>query len=565
MKIESAISSISSLLGFLKLLTLLEINYVISNNRFWKEVIYELQMNLSIIIIILIALYTSIKIYKREYKNAIFILMPLVFSPFVNIELLISISGIIIAIDAIILQNLLYDYITYQMLNISIINLLSLLHWIIFYPLGIHTPLESVANFERELFFLFGSITPYLGLMVIFIGVYKTILHLTQNGKNMNLTKTVIPPGPLNPRQKTIIITLLIISTLASVYPYNFIINPNNIDPGIDIRSYLEHVKRVEENPINAFTVWDGSRPTIFIIIYLFQRILNLEALTVIRFVPVFLNGLLAISTYYLGLEIFEDRETAILSMFFSITGFPLSINMFSYFLANTLGLSFLFISLTFLFKAIRSNNPTELIFAYIFGVLLLFSHPWTFDQYYIPFLLTTVLIIMNPKQRFGNNSTTLVRYSVIYSMGLGLTGLVKFIASVGEEGISALFTPIEYLTTLNNFWPNIVVSFTYMFGGLYSNLILMFLIIIGILSYRPINFTENVVQISLGLSSIVFLFGNQMIKSRIFYNLPTAIFAALGFLYIYREENISDKRIFTFFVIVTMILNLFRGLAGLV
>jgi hypothetical protein len=152
-----------------------------------------------------------------------------------------------------------------------------------------------------------------------------------------------------------------------------------------------------------------------------------------------------------------------------------------------------------------------------------------------------------------------------LYSISLGLTDFVKYIFYAGESGITASLTPIEYLTNVSGFWPSTVVSFKYMFGGLYSNLLLLLLILIGILFYRPSNDLENVNQIFLGLSSAVFLIGNQMVKSRIFYNIPITIFAAQGFLLIFNKLDLKERQIFFAFTIISMMLYLFRSVANLI
>ena len=178
----------------------------------------------------------------------------------------------------------------------------------------------------------------------------------------------------------------------------------------------------------------------------------------------------------------------ALLSMFFTIAGFPVIINIYSYFLANILGMSFLYISFIFLIKALRSNNFTSLFFAYFFSFLLLLSHPWTFIQYFIPVLVITLMIILSVGTIILNNDVGSKQMLIYYALGLGVTDLIKFIAIRGEGGISALSTVFGFLTTFNTYWSDIVVAFSYMFGGLYSNLVLLALIIVGILVYKPEN-----------------------------------------------------------------------------
>jgi hypothetical protein len=443
------------------------------------------------------------------------------------------------------------------------LEVLAVLHWLFFYPLGVKTTLEHVALLEKQLFYLFSSFTPYFGLTVIFTAIFTTIYNL----KNLELKHNQPELGisSIDSNHKILVVFLTLISIFTSIYPYNPIINPENIDFGIDVRNYQEQATIVENDPSKILGVWDGSRPIVFLLIYFIQTIFKTDALSVVRLLPMLLNPFLALSTYFLTLELFQNRRMALLSMFFTIAGFPVIINIYSYFLANILGISFLYISFIFLIKALRSNNFTSLFFAYFFSFLLLLSHPWTFIQYFIPVLVITLMIILSVGTIILNNDVGSKQMLIYYALGLGVTDLIKFIAIRGEGGISALSTVFGFLTTFNTYWSDIVVAFSYMFGGLYSNLVLLALIIVGILVYKPENPLDVIFQLSLGFSSVVFLIGNQMIKSRIFFNFPTAILAAKGFLFIYDRTEGHSKRVFSWFVSVTMILYLFRGLATFV
>ncbi len=564
LKIECFISAFTSLIGFLSMMTIMKFNFMIFENKLWTPMVYSSSFRLFLLQVPLLLFYLILKLYSSEYKNILFLIFPMIFFPVQKVEFLISVSCMLMAVDTVILKKQVYKYITYQMVIIGILEVLAFLNWFLFYPLGIQTNLDNLPFLEKELFYLFSSLTPYFGLIIIFTAIFSTISNFRnlelKHSQSLSRSRSFI-----DSKDKVLVAFLTLISILASIYPYNPIINPENTDFGIDVRNYQEQAMIVENDPSKIFDVWNGSRPSIFLLIYFIQNTFKIDAPTVVRFLPMLLNPLFALSTYFLTFVLFQNQKMALLSMFFTVTGFPVTINMYSYYLANVLGLSFLYISFIFLIKALRSNNFKDLFFAYFFGFLLLFSHPWTFIQYFVPILVTAFMIIFYFKEDFLNDNFRSKQILTYYALGLGITDIIKFTAIRGEGGISALSTMFGYLTTFKTFWSDTVVAFSYMFGGLYSNLVLLFLIIVGILVYKPKNPIDVIFQLSLAFGSIVFLIGNQMIKSRIFFNFPTAVLAAIGFLFIYDRTDNETKRVFAFFIIAIMISYLFRGLAILV
>ena len=79
-------------------------------------------------------------------------------------------------------------------------------------------------------------------------------------------------------------------------------------------------------------------------------------------------------------------------------------------------------------------------------------------------------------------------------------------------------------------------------------------------------NVYERYISIIIAVTSVVFLLGVEIIKSRLFFNLPIGILAALGFLYL--KQRIKDK--FTrysliVFTVTSMCVYLFQSLGMIV
>lgn len=236
---------------------------------------------------------------------------------------------------------------------------------------------------------------------------------------------------------------------------------------------------------------------------------------------------------------------------------------MSAYFLTNVLALVFVFSSLGFLLRGVRVGKRVNLVFAIFSGALLVFTHPWVFDQFYVSFLFTSILLIYFWRKR-GYRADQMSDFFV-YTIALGVFDVLKVLLFRGVGGVAASSTIITGLTSIGSFWVDTVVSLSISFGGLYSNLVLLGLAIFGVLLLRFRSFFEFYLGVFLGLSSLGFIIGDAMIKSRLLYNFPIGYLAALGFNAVITRKDKTFRRVFTFFVVSSMMVYLFRSLANLV
>ena len=88
----------------------------------------------------------------------------------------------------------------------------------------------------------------------------------------------------------------------------------------------------------------------------------------------------------------------------------------------------------------------------------------------------------------------------------------------------------------------------------------------VGVLIFKEENISELFFIMLLVLSSLLFLVGDDMIKSRLVFNIPVGFLSSCGFLYIRDTIRLKKIRyIFTFFTLISMITYLFRTLANIV
>lgn len=356
----------------------------------------------------------------------------------------------------------------------------------------------------------------------------------------------------------------LLLGIVVAVYPYLQNINPGQVNPGVDILSYLEEYQRISADPTLIFTASGGSRPIYYLLLFVFQRAASLDPLKAIRLLPILLNPLLCASVFILTREATRDSSAATYAAFFTASGFTLSVGMYAYFLADMLMLSFIFLSLAALVKALRERSKPYLVVAIVLGSLFVFTHPWTFDQYMAAVGGVTILTFIY--LRHGERSYE-ARWLISYCLIVASSDVLKFLILRGSfEGVAALGFLSSSLTTPSTFWLDLLNSSRFYVGGYLTNMPLLTLAAIGLYRARERNVSNLILWALTGATSVVYLVGDIVIKSRLLYNIPAGVLAAYGVSYI--DELDVDRRlkmVLKVTIVVTLLSYLFRDLANLV
>ena len=260
-------------------------------------------------------------------------------------------------------------------------------------------------------------------------------------------------------------------------------------------------------------------------------------------------------------MEAYEDPYRAGLGSLLTATSYQIAVGMYSYFLTNMLGLILIYSSLTFLFKAFKSKTKIPLLFAIILGCLLDLTHPWTFDQYLAASALLLIILLIRLWKR-GENRTEF-KNLLIYVSSLVIFDFIR-ISLLRYGGIYATATAAKRTAALSRFWFSSIFSFRLLYGGYLSTLVPLILAIIAIYLHEE-NLWITYWRAFIFTTSIIFITGDATIKSRLIYNIPIGILAAMGLGIL---EKLTEKRLrwaITCFTILNNITYLFRSLANLV
>jgi len=427
----------------------------------------------------------------------------------------------------------------------------------VFVPLGWASPLEGVADVETGLFYLAAYLVPLLILPLLYMWVLKP---LARWGLGREVTVARVRSGVDDVRWSRLLLMFsLVLGVVASLYPYGSSVNPDGRDVGVDYQSYVKKMEALQDDPSQG-----SSRPLFYIVINAFRQVTGLDASDSVKYSPLLLIPLLTIAAYFLAKETFDDVRYGAWAAFFTVCGVQVTVGMYSFFLTNWLGLSIEFLSLGFLFRALRKKNNIDISVASVLGGLLVFTHPWTFTQYVVTTVAMSVLYWYRtrPKGLHDEEMKTLITYIIC----MGLAEFLKVYLFRGGGGISASSTAIRHSSSFLNFWWTSIFSFRLLYGGTLAMALLWGLCVAGVLIFKEENISELFFIMLLVLSSLLFLVGDDMIKSRLVFNIPVGFLSSCGFLYILNTIRLKKIRyIYSFYTITSMITYLFRTLANIV
>jgi len=483
--------------------------------------------------------------------------------PFMSFEAVVSTGSLLAVAGGLWTHRRIGRYLSGVLVLLGSIEALALLHWAVFLPIGLSSSFRWYANLETGLYYLAAHLAPFLVIPLLYIWVFKLLVYWRGGNKIEHGSFEFVDRESVSRKAIFILILSMSLGVVAALYPYLPSANTRNRNVGVDFTYYKEVLVTVESDFSQVLNTSGGSRPLIHIVTYGFRRLFGLDATDAIKYFTVFLNPLLAVSTFFLALEIFNDGWIASWAAFFTVCGIQVSVGMFSYFLTNMLALSIIFLSLGFLFRALRHVCYFSLTFASLIGFFLVFTHPWTFDQYFVVIALMAFFIWYDDsKSKRGYSKFKIVS---LYLLSLVFSEILKSKLFHVYSGVSASSLAIGNIVNLNRFWYDAVFFFRRIYCGLEANIILLGLSIIALLFLKQSRISEVFLIGFLAVSSLPFLFSDAMIKSRLIYNIPIGLYTAYSFTWLIEQKNKDFILSLSYFVLSSMFVYFFRSMANII
>lgn len=558
------ILALGSLLSVLTLLDVVDVEYYPMIHRVTVDRVFDLGLNPSLILLFLSFLVVVLLLLEWRPLG---VLLPITASlglyPLLGLRVSSSLLTLLLTAFTLVRFRCVQDFCLWLLTLMAGLEGLALIHWLLL-PLGLCSPLKPIAELEMSLFYVAAHAAPILALMVLFMWIIRPLLnHL---GIPRLLSRCMASASDsdeggisLNPH---LILALAVgLSILAAIYPYSPGINPTFKPVGVDVRWYVPWMEGVYRDPPSALRVAGGSRPLLLLLIYTYGHLLGLGPREAVIYAPVLLNPLLILSAYFMVYRASGDRDWASLSALFTATGVKMAVGLYSYFLANMLGLVLIYASLGLLLASMREGDLGSLVFASILASLALFTHPWTLTQYCAAVAILAVYISLRDRspERCYN--------ILIYLLVVGLVDVLKMALLGGVEVYGAVSSTSIKLLGLMGFWRNSIFTFRILYGGLLSNIMMLCFGILGAYKLDDARPYQSLLTCLLAASSIYYRITSNMIPSRILYNIPLEVLTSLSILSIIKNNGVRREVGWSLilFMMVYSVVYILRSTANLI
>ena len=423
----------------------------------------------------------------------------------------------------------------------------ALIYWALL-PIVTTSFLEPAAGLESDVFYLSSTLASVPLFILLFGWVPKLF-------RNKTPVKEVTARKSTFTKYNWALLALsLCVAAVAGLYPYASNINPHGLIVGYDNDSYLDAAKQIASDPMNIFTLFEGQRPVVLGLIYLTLKVTGADALSVLISLSSVLLPLMAASSAFLAWEVFRDGDVASLASLLTACGVFTVESMYGFFLSNMLGLGLSFLSLALLFRGLRTRSHLTFILSVLVGLLVLYSHNFTFYLYFGALALVCLVYLLLHRTALSNfEAKWVIIILVTFTLILVLSGSAEF----GVSMLSPQFTSQAG-------WPS--SGYTSISAGFTFNLLLFALAAIGAWRTTGKDFPKLYLSIIIALSGIAFIFLTEVYQFRLLINIPLGILAAFGVQEArgtLRSRN--TQNIFLLLVIVSILTYLLRSLGNLI
>jgi hypothetical protein len=426
---------------------------------------------------------------------------------------------------------------------------------------GISSDSIPIRNYAYEIFVLLSSLSPILMTLLILCFPIKLLLNgsitlikskIKDNRKNnsQHVTKDNNSKHIIIMRSSTKIIYVvlfMLLSVIIGLVPHQPVVNKDDRTVGADTGDYVKLIKDTSMNSNGSiqefirqiFVVQDaGDRPLTLLFLFTVIKMVPSDLSHTIDYLPVALGPALVLVVYFLTRVMTSNNDSiSILASFLTAISFQTLIGIYAGLYANWFALIIGNLSIVYLFKFLKAHGRLNFIAYSILVILLLFSHVYTWSIFAL--VMATFLIVMlmlNYYRRKYIILLLLVIFStvVVDVVRMNLTGstggIERDIQAYNYYGVG----PKQFFMR----WNNIVDTTEHFHGGLLANFIILGL---GLYWLFRANHTEphNIfLMIFLSVGIMPLFFGDWLVQTRVFYNIPFQIPAAIGLNYIKQQSK---------------------------
>jgi hypothetical protein len=426
----------------------------------------------------------------------------------------------------------------------------------------------SVRNYAYDVFLALSSFSPFFILLLITCIPVKLFSDAANRLMKIKWQFDSLPSVAIDKKRKTVYLSLILFLSLVVVFiPHLPIINPDARSIGVDTGYYvnwnrvLSNSTSVNDLFYHAFVTQDqGHRPLSLLFIYSLESITNLDPATVVEYLPLILGPALIIAVYFLARELTSNDHVALLSGFITAVSSQVLIGIYAAFYANWMALILGYLSLVFMFRFLKKGEIRNLATYGLLTLMMLLTHVYTWSILSMvmgTFLLVSVVSRSTTMFRTASRKNAILLLLILLStVAVDIERSVSTGASGGIERDLQLADSLVGFEQLTQRWNNLTYTTVTFVGGLFANFIVLGLGLYWLVRTSTRDYTSIFLMIFLSIGILPFLFGEWVIQTRVFYNIPFQIPAAIALFQIKNQTTgrIKVAPIYFWLVVVAII-----------
>jgi hypothetical protein len=451
---------------------------------------------------------------------------------------------LLLGINKILKKNILYfnlqiliNFVSLFAIGIGMLSAFLILYYILFPELSL-PPL----NYLHYFYLIIAIFSPLFLIVITFsFPSFLLIRRLKiQWGRKSDYNEKIVTPKFRYVGWKTKIFHLslvMVLSITISFIPQIYTINKDSQTIGVDTEDYTNFLKSMDlSTNLNelfhkAFTIIGGDRPLTLLFFYFLYSVYHQESFSsFLENLPLLLSPLLIASAYFLTLSITKNHLTSIFASLITIPSHIL-IGIYGGLYANWFALIWEYLAILFLFKLLDEPKRIELvIFSIILSILILSHTPtWTILLYVIgSYLILNFFFI---KRRARKKNFVLIFFSIMPSIIIDIFRMLFINTSGIKQEIGFAIQREVGIHGLNTIWHNITATTHFTLAGLVGSPIILLLLVYWLLIAKTKEKNAIFFLIFFSLFAIPFIFGDQQIQSRFYFEIPVQIPAAIALM----------------------------------
>ena len=400
----------------------------------------------------------------------------------------------------------------------------------------------SVKDYAYGIFLLFSSLSQVL-IFLLIMGSGVKLLIGKPKSKIPQITDSHSDPEKKSRRKILYLALILLLSVVLSLIPHYPVINPDNQVVGSDSGDYVTMLTNLMNSKDTsgfihqAFVVQNsGDRPLTLVFLYSIVKLAPDNLSYAIDHVSIILVPALVLSVFLLTRELTSDDNTSLFAAFVTAVSFQALIGVYGGLYSNLFALVVGYFAFVFLIRFLKNSGRLNFIAYLSLMVAFVFSHVYTWTV--LTLVMSIFLILMYKFHHYDKRRIILLSLGVILSLIIDVSRTIITAAQGGISSDVILASHGAGLYQLALSWATLTDTMQDYGGGQFGNVIILALCLYWLYKSNLREPTNILLAIFLSIGILPLLFGNDVIQSRVFYDIPFQIPAGIALAYLGRKTN---------------------------